>query len=144
MIKLITPPGMLLTVALLAIFATYGWLVGTIERSGLLLVGAGLSVVAAVGVALLKPWSRYLVYVLTTGFIAKLASSVYGGFHSGYFSSEFGTDDEILFSLMPSVALAILALICCWLANRHFTKQRAMTAAILASESAAGSHEGQA
>ena len=100
-------------------------MIGIIEDSRPLLAGAALSVVAAVDVALLKPWARYLVYVLTIGFIGKLANSIYGGFHSDYYTSQFSTVDEIVAALLPSLTLVVLSLICCWLVNRHFTTLRA-------------------
>jgi len=115
---------MLLSVALLAIYAVYGYLLGTIERSWPLLAGAVFSAVAAVGVALLKPWARYLVYLLTAGFIVKLAVSIYDGFRSGYYNFQFSNAEEIVSSLLPSLILVILALISCWLVSRHFTMQR--------------------
>lgn len=121
MIKLITPPGMLLTTALLFIYSVYAFLIGSIESSVPLLVGSVLAVAATYGVAMLKPWSRYLVYALTTGFVAKLADSIYWGVRSGYYSSQFRAPDEAVRSLLPSFALAILALACCWIVNRHFT-----------------------
>ena len=124
MIRLITPPGILFSVALLAIYAVYGYLLGTTERSWPLLAGAALSAVAAVGLAMLKPWARYPVYLLTLGFIAKLAHSIYEGFNSGYYSFQFGTAEGIAYSMLPSLIMVILALICCWLVNRRFTMQR--------------------
>lgn len=123
MIRLITPPGMLLTVALLAIYTTYGWLVGTVERSWPLLAGAVVSAVACVGIALLRPWARYLVYLLTIGFLAKLADSIYWGVRSGYYGLQFRSPQETVLSLLPSSALAILSLICCWLVHRYFKAQ---------------------
>jgi len=121
MIKLITPPGMLLTTAMLLIYSVYALMIGSIESSVPLLVGGVMAVVATYGVAMVKPWSRYLVYALTTGFVAKLADSIYWGVRSGYYSSQFSAPDEAVRSLLPSFTLFIMALVCCWIVNRHFT-----------------------
>ncbi len=62
MVRLITPPGMLLTTALLVIYSGYAFVIGWIEDSWPLRVGGALAVIASYGVAMLRPWSRYLVY----------------------------------------------------------------------------------
>ena len=54
MIKLITPPGMLLTVALLVIYSAYAFLIGSIEKSWVLLAGGVVAIVASYGTAMLK------------------------------------------------------------------------------------------
>ena len=123
-IKLITPPGMLLTTALLFIYSVYAFLIGSIEDSVPLLVGGVIAVVATYGVAMLRPWSRYLVYLLTAGFVAKLGYSIYSGITSGYFDFQFGSANASLKSLAPSVALAILSGVCCVLVFRHFRLPR--------------------
>jgi hypothetical protein len=120
MIKLITPPGMLLTVALLAIYSAYAFLIGLIENSFPLLIGGVLSVVASYGVAMLRPWSRGLVYLLTAGFVGKLALSVFDGVQSGYFAFQFGSLGEALRSMFPAVLMVLLSFTCCFLVSRHF------------------------
>ena len=125
MIKLITPPGMLLTVALLAIYSAYAFLIGSIERSWMLTAGGIVAVVATYGVAMLKPWSRYLVYLLTAGFFAKLGLSIYGGLVSGYFGFQFGSLRETARSLVPSLLMALLSGTCCAFVFRHFRPTRA-------------------
>ena len=89
MIKLITPPGMLLTVALLVIYSAYAFLIGSIEKSWVLLAGGGVAIVASYGTAMLRPWSRYLVYALAIGFVAKLAQSMTAAIRAGYFGFQF-------------------------------------------------------
>lgn len=120
MVRLITPIGMLLTVALMAIYSTCAFLIGSIEDSWLLLAGGGLAVVAAYGAALLRPWSQYLVYLLAAGFTVKLGYSIYVGIDSGYFHFQFGALSESLWSLMPSMVITALSLVCCMVVFRHF------------------------
>lgn len=120
MLKLITPPGMLLTVALLALYSVYAFRIGTIEDSWILLTGSVLSLVAAYGTAMLRPWSQYLVYLLTVGFIAKLGHSVYAGVTSGYFAFQFSSIAEALKSLGPSAMMVLISCVCCFLVYRHF------------------------
>lgn len=128
MIKLITPPGMLLTVALLVIYAVYAFLIGTIEDSWLLLAGGVVALIASYGTAMLRPWSRYLVYALAAGFIGKLGWSIIAGVRSGFFEFQFGTAREMVRSLAPSLLLAMLSCMCCVLVFRHFRPNRAGTA----------------
>ena len=120
MIRLITPPGMLLTTALLVIYSAYAFRIGTIEDSWFLLAGGVLSIVACYGTAMLRRWSQYLVYLLAAGFIAKLALSVLGGISSGFFYFQFGSKGAALRSLMPSGLMALLSCLCCALVYRHF------------------------
>ena len=120
MIKLITPPGMLLTVALLVIYSAYAFLIGSIEESWVLLAGGVVAIVASYGTAMLKSWSRYLVYALAIGFIAKLAQSVIAAIRAGYFGFQFGSTQEALWSLTPSLLMVVLSCLCCVLVYRHF------------------------
>ena len=120
MIKLITPPGMLLTVALLAIYSAYAFLIGSIEESWVLLAGGFVSVLACYGTAMLRPWSKYLVYALALGFVAKLFSSILDAIRAGYFQFQFESASEILWSLIPSLLMVVLSCLCCLLVYRHF------------------------
>ena len=124
MIKLITPPGMLLTVALLVIYGVYAFLIGSIEKSWFLLAGCATSAVASYGTAMLRPWSQYLVYLLAMGFTAKLGQSIYAGVVSGYYDLRFGSVIGSLKSLMPSTIMALLSFVCCLLVFRHFRGAR--------------------
>ena len=127
MIKLITPPGMLVTVALLAIYCAYAVQIGWIEKSWFLFAAAMIAIVACYGTAMLRPWSRFLVYLLTVGFLAKLAYSIYSGIASGYFDFQFASASEALRSLAPSLLMAVLSCICAVLVFRHFRATRAMS-----------------
>jgi hypothetical protein len=120
MIKLITPPGMLLTVALLVIYSTYAFLIGSIEKSWVLLAGGVVSIVASYGTAMLRPWSRYLVYALTIGFVSKLTQSVIAAIRAGYFGFQFESVRQALWSLTPSLLMVVLSCMCCVLVFRHF------------------------
>lgn len=120
--KLITPPGLLLTTALLAIYSVYAFMIGSIEDSTPLLVGCALSVAATYGVAMMRPWSRYLVYALTAGFFSKLGLSIFSGWRSGFFSYQFDSVREIVVSLLPTAGMAALSMLCCWLVYCHFSR----------------------
>jgi hypothetical protein len=120
MIKLITPLGMLLTVALLVIYAVYAFLIGTVEDSWPLRAGGVASVVATYGVAMLRPWSRYLVYVLTGGFFAKVTLSIYDGITSGFFDLQSGSPESVIRSLLPTLLMALLATASCIIVYRQF------------------------
>lgn len=124
MVRLITPPGMLLTVALLVLYSAYAFSIGTIEESRLLLTGGALSVVAAYGTAMLRPWSRFLVYLLALGFVAKLGHSIYAGVRSGFFSFQYGTLGAAVKSLGASMAMVLLSCVCCLLVHRHFRSRK--------------------
>jgi len=120
MIKLITPPGMLVTVALLAIYSVYAFLIGSIEKSSLLTAGGVVSVLASYGTAMLRPWSRYLVYVLILGFVAKLGNSFVAAFEAGFFEFQFGSIREVLWSLTPTLLMTFLSIWCGVVVHRHF------------------------
>jgi hypothetical protein len=124
MVKLITPPGMLLTVALLVLYSAYAFRIGRIEDSWILLLGGTVSVIAAYGTAMLRPWSRHLVYLLALGFMTKLGHSIYAGIQSGYFAFQFGTTTAALKSLRASAAMVVLSCVCCLLVHRHFRSRR--------------------
>jgi len=111
---------MLLTVALLVIYSVYAFLIGSIEKSWILLAGSGLSAVASYGVAMLRRWSQYLVYLLTMGFTAKLGLSIYAGVVSGFFDFQFGSVGEALKAITPSLIMALLSYACCLIVFRHF------------------------
>lgn len=120
MIKLITPPQMLVTVALLAVYGALAVAIGRVEHSwGLHAFGVA-AFVASYGVAMLRPWSRHLVYVLTAGFALKFGSSIYEGVSSGYFAFQFGSSREAMLSLAPAIVLLALSFVSCSLVYRHF------------------------
>lgn len=124
MIKLITPPGMLLTVALLVIYGTYAFLIGWIEQSWPLLAGGGIAVVATCGIAMVRPWARHLVYLLAAGFFAKLSLSITQGVRSGFFDLQFESAAQAVRSLLPSLLMAVLSAMCCAIVYRQFRTLR--------------------
>ena len=122
MIKLITPLGMLLTTALLVIYSAYAFMIGWIEDSWPLRAGGALAVITRYGVAMLRPWSRYLVYLLAAGFIAKLAHSIWYASNAGFFDFQFQSTQRIAASLLQSAVMAALSLLSCYLVFRHFDR----------------------
>ena len=100
---------MLLTVALLVIYCVYAFLIGSIENSWFLLAGGWIAVAATYGTAMVRPWSRYLVYVLTAGFFAKLGLSIYDGFRSGFFGFQFGSTAQVARALLPTLLMTLLS-----------------------------------
>lgn len=135
-LKLITPPGMLLTTALLVIYSAYAFSIGSIEKSFALLAGGVAAVIATYGAAMVRPWCRYLVYILTAGFIAKLFSSITDAVRAGYFQLQFRSTKEVLWSLTPSLLMVILGLTCCALVHRQFKMKRGPAIASIAEQDA--------
>jgi hypothetical protein len=67
---------MLLTAGLMVIYSAYAFLIGTIEDSWILLTAGVAAALASYGIAMLRPWSQFLVYLLTAGFVAELGQSM--------------------------------------------------------------------
>ena len=123
MFRLITPLGLLVTTALLAIFAAAAAQVARIEHSLPLAAVAAVAVTASVGTVFMKPWSRYLVHLITLAYTIKWCWSVYDGYRSGYFDFQFGNSTlSAVRSLLPGFALVVLSALCSWLVNRHFIR----------------------
>jgi hypothetical protein len=134
MIKLITPLGMLLTVALLVIYSIYAFLIGSIEKSWVLIAGGCVAIVASYGIAMLRPWSRYLVYLLAAGFIGKLAWSILLAIRAGFFEFQFGSTTATLWSLTPSLLMVLLSCGCCLIVFRHFSANRLAVPPVIESQ----------
>lgn len=124
MIKLITPMGMLITVALLALYAVYALWTAYIDQSWLYGLLGGLSLIACYGTAMLRPWSQFLVYTLTGLFIAAWCYSVYAGATVGYFSFFFSSHVLAIKALMPGFALVVLSCLASWYVFSHFRRLR--------------------
>lgn len=120
--KLITPLGMLVTVALLAIYSAYAFLIGSIEESWLVKAAGVAAVVGTFGVAMVRPYSRFIVYALTIGFITKLGVSIHEGVESGYYRFQHVSITSIARSLAPSLVMILLSATCCVLVYRQFRK----------------------
>jgi len=125
---LITPPGMLFTVAMLAIYVTYASWTAYLDRSWLYGAFAATALVACIGTALLKAWSRYLVYLLTAAFVLEWSRSIYTALQAGYFGFAFRSGLEISLALAPEFALVALSLSCSYLVFRQFHCRRTPTA----------------
>ena len=121
MIKLITPPGMLVTVALLVTYSMYALRIGVLEDSWILSAAGGLSIAAAYGTAMLRPWSQYLVYLLTAGFVGKLVYSILAAIQAGFFDFYYATTLQVVWSLTPSAMMALLSIVCALIVLRHFS-----------------------
>ena len=129
MIKLITPIGMLITVALLAIYAVYafwtayvGYLIDYVHETLIYGFLGVLSLVTCYGTAMLRPWSQYLVYTVTGLFIAAWAYSVYAAAAVGFFHFWFSSPLLALKSLAPGIALIGLSGAASWNAYSHFRR----------------------
>ena len=121
MLKLITPPGLLLTTALLAIYAFAAARVAYVEHSFALAAAAAVSAVACCGVALMRRWSQYLVYLLTVAFASKWCWSIYDAYRAGYFDFRFGGETwRAMRPLAPGLAMIALSGTCSWIVRRQF------------------------
>ena len=120
--KLITPMGLLITTALLAIYSVAAAKLALVERSYPLAVAAAVSAVACAGTAYMQRWSQYLVHLMTAGFVAKWFWSVYDAHRSGYFDFQFGSTLHSLRSLTPGLAMVTVSGVCSWLIHRHFSR----------------------
>ena len=89
----------------------------------LVYLGFGLvSIAACIGVALLRTWSQYLVYFLTTAFIAGWFHSVYTGATAGYFEFFFSSRLLAAKTLVPGLILVLLSGAANWIAFSHFRR----------------------
>ena len=127
MIKLITPPGILVTVALLVIYSVYAFSIGAIEGSFVLAAGGVMSLIASIGAALLMPWSRHLVYLLAAGFIGKLTLSIIDATRVGFFDFQFDSGMAAVCSLGPSLAMVLLSCLCCLIVHRQFCQRNSLS-----------------
>jgi hypothetical protein len=116
---------MLLVVALLVIYAAGALLVASMEKSWLVGGASVAAAIAAIGTAVLRPWSRHLVYALTFALIGKLGYSLYAARVAGFFDM-FG--DKVLWSLLPSCVLTVLFILACWIVRRQFSTPSNATA----------------
>jgi len=124
MVKLITPIGMLITVALLAVYATYAFWTASVDKSWIYGFLGGLSLVACYGTAMLLAWSRWLVYLLTALFIGAWCYSVYSGATAGFFTVFFSSRLLAIKALAPGLVLVMLSCMASWNAFSHFRSVR--------------------
>src|SRR5262245_36515322 len=124
MVKLITPIGMLVTVALLAVYATYAFWTASVDQSWVYGLLGVLSLVACYGTAMLRPWSQWLVYLLTALFIGAWCYSVYAGATVGFFTFFFSSRLLAVKALAPGLVLVMLSCLASWNAFSHFRRVR--------------------
>src|SRR5262245_37959864 len=115
---LITPVGILITMALLALYAAYSLWAAFVEHSILSGIAGVLAIVACVGAAMLKPWSRYIVYLLAASAIATWAYSLYAAASAGYF--RIFPQAQTARSLLPGAFLVLLSCYCTFAVFRQF------------------------
>jgi hypothetical protein len=115
-----TPIGMLITVALLALYGAYGVWTAIADNSWISACAAAVAVVACIGTAMLKAWSRFLVYLLTLVFVGTWAYSIYSAAAVGYFS--LFSAAEIARSLAPGLLLILVSCYCAYVVFKHFRK----------------------
>lgn len=115
---LVTPFGILITVALLALCGAYASLVAITQQSWLEGVAAVLAFVACVAAALLKPWSRYVVYLLAAAALATWTDSIHTAKVAGYFG--YFSAAQIARALAPGAFLVALSCYCAYAVYRQF------------------------
>ena len=120
MVKLITPIGMLVTVALVTLFSVYALWIAHVDKSWIHALLGVLSLVASYGAATLQSWSQWLVYLLTALFVAAWGYSVYAGAAVGFFDIFYSSRMAALMALGPGIALVLLSCIASWNVFRHF------------------------
>jgi hypothetical protein len=114
---------MLVTVALLATYCAYAGWVAVQKESLLYGIAALLALVACVALAMLRPWSRFLVYILTVAFTGGWIYSAWQAARSGYFAL-VSTQASIV-TLAPGVALVAVSSFCAVAVYRQFAQRRA-------------------
>ena len=124
MVKLITPIGMLITVALLALYAAYSFWTAYVDQSWIYGFLGVLSLAACYGTAMLRAWSQCLVYALTALFIAGWCYSVYAGAAVGFFSFFFSSHLLAAKALAPGFALVVVSCVASWNVFSHFRRVR--------------------
>jgi hypothetical protein len=118
---------MLLTVAVLALYAAYAFWTAYLDKSWTYGLLGALSLVACYGAAMLRRWSEYLVYVLTALFIAAWGYSVYSGAVVGFFSFFYSSHLIAIKSLGPGIALVVLSCVASWNTFSHFRRARRLS-----------------
>jgi hypothetical protein len=83
-------------------------------------VGGLLALVAAAGVVKSKRWSSFVVYIIAVVFSAEWLWYIWVIHHAGYFSTiPFA---RVVVSLVPGVALMVVAGYCCYVAWRYVSE----------------------
>jgi hypothetical protein len=118
---------MLLTIALLAVYTAVAlWDAVAMMRWWLIAV-AVLAAFGCVGAARLRPWSQFVVYLLTAALIGVIGRSLYAA-HAAADRFHVAPEPEHLRKLAPALALLALSLFCSYAAWRQFRSSPALKA----------------
>jgi hypothetical protein len=111
------PVRMLITVALLAVYCALACWIAITQRSWAFGLVAAVAMAACVGTAMLRPWSRFLVYLLSAALVLTWLHSVYVAYDAGVFR---------MFSPMQNARLlapeGVLMLLSCYCSYAVFTQ----------------------
>jgi hypothetical protein len=112
---------MLITIALLAVYTAVAlWDAVTVKRWWLIAV-ALLAASGCVGAARLRPWSQFVVYLLTAALIGAIGYSLYAA-HAAAGLLHVAPQPEQVRHLAPALALLALSLFCSYAVWRQFRK----------------------
>jgi hypothetical protein len=110
---------------LTAMLVSYGTWSIYIAISGRLwdyIIGGTISLIAAAGVTTDRRWARYAVYLLAVALTCGWLWYVWLALRVGYFARV--SSAEGLLSLVPGLALMLLAMYCCYVAWRYVGGKR--------------------
>jgi hypothetical protein len=122
----VTPKGILVTVAFLAQCCAFALWFGWTHRLWLMIAIGLVAGIASVGAANMQRWSRFLVYAMSAGFVATWLYSIYAAARVGYFGPLAWR--TIILSLIPGIALLLVALFCSLMAHSHLGRARPVDA----------------
>jgi hypothetical protein len=112
---------MLITIALLALYTGVAlWDAVAVKRWWLIAV-AVFAAFGCVGAARLRPWSQFVVYLLTAALIGVIGHSLYAA-HAAAGLLHIAPQPAQLRNLAPALALLALSLFCSYAVLRQFRK----------------------
>jgi hypothetical protein len=117
-----TPVRMLLVVALLGLIAFVAVRLAMSERSWPYALAAALAALACVATAMLKPWSRFLVYLVNLACVAVLGYSVYIFDRTGVLRTL--SAGRIVRSLAPATVMVLLICYCSYVVFINFRHRK--------------------
>jgi hypothetical protein len=113
------PPPILLTIALLAVYTGVAlWDAVAVKRWWLIAV-AVLAACGCIGAARLRPWSQFVVYLLTAALIGVIGHSLYAA-HAAAGLFHVAPEPQQLRKLAPAMALLALSLFSSYAVWRQF------------------------
>jgi hypothetical protein len=116
-----TPLRMLYAVALLALYACFAAWLALSDHSWAYVLIAIAAAVASVASAMLKPWSRFLVYALCASFIAAWGYSVYRSYRVGLF--HLLSPGQLARFLAPDILMVGLIVYCSYAVYANFRQR---------------------